>query len=300
MNRLLVLTLLMSFLALNTFVIADNNVLIYRAPESSRDFRHAYFVSLLELALNTTSEEYGELPAVPSEMFISQERAVDLVARGVYLDIVWSMTSTAREKLLEPVRVPLLKGLLGCRVAIIRKHDEEKFSSLRSVSDLHEFTIVQGDGWPDVNILRHNGLRVVTSPDYPGMFAMVANGRVDLFFRGITEAWTELETINQPGLAVDRSILLTYPGPIYFFVNRERHALADRIREGLDKAISNGEFDALIKQHPYVIQARQELKKNDRVILTLANPELPVATPLAEPQYWMELDVGTRQLSCID
>jgi len=110
----------------------------------------------------------------------------------------------------------------------------------------------------------------------------------------------ELDTIKQTDLVVDNVILLTYPGPIYFFVNKNRLQLARRIREGLERAMDDGSFDALLEEHPHVVRARQELAGNTRRILSLVNPDLPAETPLLERKFWTKINVGGDKLKCTD
>ncbi|MEX2354027.1 MAG: hypothetical protein WD709_07555, partial [Gammaproteobacteria bacterium] len=263
--------------------------LIYRAPEGAVDLRTQYFVDLLELALAQTEAEYGPLETGPSAIFIAQDRAFSLVENGSYLDIVWGMTNTQRERDLAPIRIPLLKGLLGCRVAIIRQDRIDEFRNISDINTLKNYTVVQGTGWPDVDILRENGFNIITTPHYEGMFAMIAAGRADLFFRGVTEAWVEIESVPYNNLAVDTAFLLTYQGPIYFFVNRERRELVERISNGLRSALDNGSFDEVVNSHPYIIQAKAELARHERRIVHLRNPDLPGQTPLSEQALWMEL-----------
>jgi ABC-type amino acid transport substrate-binding protein len=297
MLRLIVNTLLMMAYSGLSLVSAE---IVYRAPESALDLRTEYFVSLLDLALQETATASNKLAARPSDNVVSQDRAFSLVKNGTYIDIVWGMTNPERETELAPIRIPLLKGLLGCRVAIVRHDRLHEFRNIVDLDTLKNYTIIQGTGWPDVDILRSSGLQVITSSDYDGMFAMIASGRADMFFRGVTEAWVEIETVPYPNLTVDTNILLTYQGPIYFFVNRESKDLAERISTGLKAALASGKFDEVVNNHPYVIQARAELAKNNRRLIPLSNPLLPSQTPLSDPTLWMELQVGSDTVRCID
>ncbi|MCX4029761.1 hypothetical protein H0A36_18915 [Endozoicomonas sp. SM1973] len=61
---------------------------------------------------------------------MTQSRA--FLSLGRQLDVVWSMTSIERETLFTPVRIPLLKGLLGHRIFIIRNGEEQRFEGIVS------------------------------------------------------------------------------------------------------------------------------------------------------------------------
>lgn len=300
-RRLLVALLLPAIIAGRVAAVEETaGVLLHRPAESTMDLRNRYFIDLLQLAIDHTVADYGLLTLKPADIPVSQERSFHLVRNGIYMDIVWGMTDSERERELAPVRIPLLKGLLGCRVAIVRRDRLAEFSRINTIEDLQDYTIIQGTGWPDVDILKASGLNVITSPDYDGMFAMINGGRADLFFRGITEAWVEIGSVGFADLAVDTNLLLSYPGPIYFFVNRAREDLVERLTTGLQRAIENGRFDAVINHHPYIIEARTELARHERRVFPLQNPQLPAETPLADPALWMELEVGSKRLRCID
>ncbi|WP_249312887.1 hypothetical protein [Pseudoalteromonas ruthenica] len=77
-----------------------------------------------------------------------------------YVDVHWSMTSPAREKLAIVVKVPLFKGLIGQRVLLSHPKLARVLSAVESVSQLRQFSAVQGHDWPDTNILAANNLPV--------------------------------------------------------------------------------------------------------------------------------------------
>ena len=62
------------------------------------------------------------------------------------LDVMWSMTSTQLEQDYKAVYIPLFRGLLGMRVAIVKAQNRELFSSVTSLQDLKRFTAGQFTG----------------------------------------------------------------------------------------------------------------------------------------------------------
>lgn len=48
-----------------------------------------------------------------------------------------------------PVRIPLLKGLMGCRISIINKKNRKKFAKIKSVEELKKLTALQGHDYFD-------------------------------------------------------------------------------------------------------------------------------------------------------
>ena len=261
-------------------------VVRYRPPEGPNDARYHYFVGMLELALRKTRGDFGDYRLQAGTMAISQERAFDLVQRGRYLNLVWGMTSKRREAQARAVRIPLLKGLLGYRVLLVRPEEAARFSRIEGRQALARYRCVQGAGWPDTAILRANGLRVLTSTDYDGMFGMLLRGRVAYFPRSVAEVWAELARFSSHQLTISRSPLLVYRGPIYFFVNRKDKTLAKRLRVGLERAIADGSFERQFLKRSEIRRAVALLRHGHYRVIALRNPDLPADTPLHDARLW--------------
>lgn len=267
---------------------AEITVIRHRPAESANDARFLYFVEMLDLALRKTREEYGDYRIEPATIPISQERAFDLVKRGRYLDVVWGMTSIRREQQVRPVRIPLLKGLLGHRVLLVRRDNLPGIQRISAPAELARLTGIQGSGWPDTAILKANDMNIVTSTDYDGMFEMVTSGRVDYFPRSVAEVWPEITRFRDDALVISPSPLIVYKGPIYFFVNPDNAQLAERLALGLQRAIDDGSFDKQFRSRDEIRQAIAFLEDAPRTLIRLNNPNLPPATPVADTRLWYQ------------
>ncbi len=267
---------------------ASDRVITYVKPEGINDNRNEYFIKLLALALNKTETQSNKID-LQATMSMQQGRALHQLAQGRSIDVVWTVTSADREKQLLPVRIPLLKGLLGHRVLIIRKEDQDKFSAVNNIKDLQQYTAGQGHDWPDTKILRANQFTVTTTSTYEGLFGMLAAQRFDFFPRGINEAWQEIEIQANPKLIVEEHILLYYPSPIYFFVNNHDKLLAKRLEKGLTLSIADGSFDQLFYTHNAHKKMFAIGRLNQRKVITLKNPLLPPLTPLQNKKLWYKL-----------
>jgi len=267
---------------------ANDQVITYAKPESIIDQRHKYFVKLLKLALSKTNSQLSTIRLKTTTEPMQQGRAIQELILQRHVDLVWTVTSQAREQQLLPIRIPLLKGLLGYRVAIIRTADQEKFARVTSIKTLRKYIAGQGHDWPDTKILSANGINVVTSSTYEGLFAMLKMKRFDFFPRGITEAWQEVVMQRDAELMVDESILLYYPSPIYFFVNKKSTILAKRIEKGLQIAISDGSFEQLFYAYPEHKKVFASVRIKQRKIITLHNPLLSPFTPLDNQDLWFQ------------
>lgn len=266
----------------------DVTVIRYRPANSENDERPLYFIRMLDLALHKTRDEFGEYRLEPAQIPISQARAFDLVQRGRYVDVVWSMTSIERENISLPVRIPLLKGLLGYRVLLVHPSQADSIKSITRLEELGRFTGIQGQDWPDTIILKANKLNILTSSDYDGMFKMVSSGRADYYPRSVAEVWPEIQNFSKQNLILSPSPILFYDGPIYFFVNPANKRLANRLTLGLQRAIQDGTFDKLFYSQSEINKAIDFLKQEAPTIIRMDNPHLPKETPLTDTRLWFQ------------
>lgn len=248
------------------------------------DTRDPYVLQLLSEALTASEPDFGPWQLQPVAGS-GQARSFRLLAQGE-LDLAWGMTSIEREAEALPVRIPLMAGLLGYRVLLIRPADQPIFVRVRQLSDLASFSAVQGHDWPDTTILANAGLKVATETDYSTMFRVVEQGLADYFPRGVLEAWAEQQTALGAALVVDRHLALVYPAADYFFVARDNPLLAQRLELGLRRLIASGRFDELLFGFPAHREALAQARLAERLQLRLANPLMPATMPLAEPELW--------------
>lgn len=268
----------------------------YPTSDSHADPRNAYFIALLTLALEETRRDHGDFRLQPVYDLTTQDRVISQLASGKDVDVLWTMTTREREQQLLPVRIPLLKGLMGLRWLVIRQQDARRFARIGSLAGLRSLTAGQGHDWPDRTILEANGFKVATSVTYDSLFAMLESGRFDFLPRGFNEPFTELAARPQLALMVAPRLLLFYPAAEYFFVNRQNAALAERLETGLWRAIHDGSFERLFRHFPGNAEALAHLTQQPLRIIRLDNPLLPEATPLAQKELWFTLPAGTRYL----
>ena len=71
----------------------------------------------------------------------TQNRAIRLLGAENGIDVFWSVTSDEREKQALAVRIPIVKGVLGYRLGVIKKSRLEFFTKLRSDGELKKLII---------------------------------------------------------------------------------------------------------------------------------------------------------------
>ena len=267
-------------------VCANELVVRHICPEGKQDQRNVYFIDLLRFVLEKTKDTDGPFRLDVCKSKMQQKRAIRCLSQGILLDIVWTMTSKAREAKILPIRIPLLKGLMGYRFLIIRAEDMKKFHAVNTLEDLKAFKAGQGHDWPDTEILRANGIKVIGSPSYDGLFAMLKRKRFDYLPRCVNEPWDELKVKKNQDLAVEPILLIRYTAPSYFFVNPQNTLLANRLEKGFRLAIQDGSFENFFRNHQINKGIFQLLKSGNRKIISLKNPLLPPETPLDQKALW--------------
>lgn len=249
-----------------------------------------YIIGQLKNALARIDTKYKL--TIMHENF-TQARTNEEVKNQGLLNLCWTTSDPQIEQELRPIRIPILKGLLGYRILIINKKNQYKFSQVKTLDDLKQFTFGQGKTWTDTKILQANGFKVITTNKYPGLFHMVDGERFDAFPRGVNEPFGELaQRPDMPDLKVEDSILLVYRMPFYLFVSRDNPKLGNDIETGLNRAIADGSFDKIFYSEPNIKDVLDKANMKNRRIFNLTNPFLTKETPLDREELWFDPQKG--------
>lgn len=281
MRRRLAFVLAACLLALAPVSEAHEIVVNFPRPESGPDERSLYPIGLLREALKRSGKPY-RVQLYPVRM--QQGRALLRLRGNEGIDVVSTMTSIERERDLQPIRIPIDKGLIGWRLLLIQKSQQQRLSGITSLDELRRFKAGQGTDWPDTPILRANGLPVYGTTNYEALFRMLENERIDYFPRAVGEIWAEVDA--RPALMVEPSLVLHYPTSLYFFVRKGDTALGADLTAGLEKMIADGSFERRFQQYFGPLIKRAGLK--GRRVLTLRNPLMPPSMPLARRELWFQ------------
>lgn len=247
---------------------------------------YTYRWKLLELALAHAPDTATEpLHLEPFTEEITQNRGMQLLQSGA-IDVIALGTNTEREARMLPIRIDILRGIVGYRLLVIRAADQARIARMDEQTLRKELTFGLNSQWADLPIMRANGLTVETSPSYENLFAMLAAGRFDAFPRGLNEASRELEERKHsfPQLAVEQTKALFFPYPVYFWVRQENQALARRIEQGLKAALADGSFRKLFET--YHAAEIDMLARSRRQIIRMDNPILPAGTAEPDTRWW--------------
>lgn len=230
-------------------------------------------------ALEITKPEYGDYQLITS-IKMEQGRALQelSILENSHLDLAHFAPTSEREKKAIAIRIPLLQGLLGYRICLIRPGEQYKFSQIINKKQwlASDISIGQHQDWPDALILKNNGLNVKTTYKYELLFQQLVRNRFDCFARGANEITYEQRNHQDIDLEIEKTMLLHYPFPMFFFVNKNNPSLAKRLEEGLSKLVENG-TSAQLFEHYYRSKI-EELNLKKRHIIKLNNLSLSTRT----------------------
>jgi hypothetical protein len=245
------------------------------------DERYIFGLKLLDLALSQLDIPYDIHRASGPDVNEGRGERQLLAGR---VDLQWLLTTPEREDNFIAVRVPIYRGLLGLRLLLVSQTTVDKMSKIRSLSDLRNYTGGHGRHWTDLSVFAANNIPVVTNVSYEALFKQLKIGDFDYFHRGINEICPELARHDE-SLAVADGVMLFYPNPVYFFVNKDRPELAERIERGLNRALENGSYKKLfLATYSEVIEKSQ---LPSRSLIRLQNSTLSPYFPKIDTSWWL-------------
>lgn len=269
-------------------------IVVLNPDKSDGDARYTYPKIILERALQRTVEKYGpyEIRVFPEA--VSRKRALkELVTGGISVFPV--VTQKEWEDTAIPVFIPLIKGLLGYKLFLIREENQKDFDQVRTVEDLKKYRLGQGQQWSSTAALKRLGFTASGGTSYENLFNMLDKNRFDYFPRGVNEIFPEFSARKEqfPQMRIEKTIALYLPSPAYFFVSPTNPRLAARIEEGLLAMIDDGEFERHFNLFYQPILKQADL--NSRRILHLENLNLSDKNRLGDRKLWLYFE-GKKSL----
>jgi hypothetical protein len=251
------------------------------SKDADVDSRNDYTVEMLRLAIQKSG---SKLALQPVRTDLNKIRTLGELKEGNTIDVVWGGANKEREGSMLPIRICLMKGLMGWRIPFVTKKNSHLFAKVENINDLRKFTAGQGYHWTDTQILLASGIKVERSYEFEFLFRMLGAGRFDYFPRSMMEIWNEFDAHQDMDIAIDTHIVIHYPAAFYFYVKKSNKELAAIIQRGLEVAIKDGSFDRLF----YAFHKKEIINAGleNRKVIELANPFLTPETPLARKELW--------------
>ncbi len=240
---------------------------------------------MLKLALEKVNKGYVIQESESSSM--NRKRLFQSLKDNDGLDVMWAGTSPAREETFGVIRIPLYRGLMGNRVALIEKDRQVQFSQVKNIEDMKKFISGQPIGWVSVDIFKENGL-AVQAAQYKSIAKMLETRHVDYFPMGIAEVFGAYEDIiankYAKNIVIEKDLVFEYEFDIFFFVNKSNEQLRKDIENGLNIAYEDGSFMEVFNNDPSVIEAKRSLK--NRRVIRLDTPFITENTANIDHKYW--------------
>lgn len=244
----------------------------------------SYIVEILRLAIQKSGANYTIVKS--TDPTVPQARQIfDMSQNQGKLDVIWTMTSDEREAQLRAIKIPIDKGFFGWRIPFIHGDQPRIFNKVKSINDLAQYRAGQGTQWPDTDILRHNGLPVVTGSD-ESLANMLSAKRFDYFPRPIIAIWNEQKNLEYRNFLIDKTFVLHYPTAFYFFVAPKQKQLADDLKRGLERAVEDGSFERTFNKYFAGFIKAANIKK--RYIFELKNPLIKEGSLPSNPKFWFQ------------
>lgn len=240
--------------------------------------RQEYERDILDAALKATEQAEGAYKIEESRTDYPRAEDEASVFRSKGFDIFGTVAGNQKlaqeQKILIPL--PLMKGLLGYRILIIRNADAQKFAAIKTADELKKLRMGIPTTWADAGLFRHNGYPVEERGSFDDLFQRLENNEFDYVTFGANEVGGVFaERAAKSGkLIIEPSLLVYYPFPLVFYVHPQRTALAERVSLGLQLINTTGELDRIFNRYYGDTLAQLGLPARKRI--TLENPILPV------------------------
>jgi len=212
-------------------------------------------------------------------------RAFQIMAKHQGIDIVWGSATNARFDSYLPVKIPIYKGLIGWRLALVKKFKQHIFADVRTLGELRRFNPGQQLNWSDYTIYKENGFTITSGASRDALAEMLVLERFDFFPRAVIEIEKELREYNDKSITLDPHLLIRYKSAFVFYVAKDNVELAKTLTDGLHKAKADGSFNRLFEHHFQALFERLDLP--NRRIIQLNNPLLPKEMLDIEEHFWI-------------
>ncbi|MGJ8694162.1 MAG: diguanylate cyclase [Thalassotalea sp.] len=225
-----------------------------------------------------------------NDVVMTDKREIIYVKEDL-LDLTWaSGSSIEANKHLMPIRIPIFKGLLGYRIAVIRSDEQHRFDNIKSLADLRNFTAGLGKHWGDTEVFHQNNLPVVTSGRGRHLWPMLSQKRFDYLPLGAHEPWSDLALRPELNLAAEKNLLLVYPSALYFYINKNNTELFQLLSQGMKNAIEDGSYDQRLQQSAIFKVAVEKANIAARKVIHIPNANFHQNTPASHLKYWLPAD----------
>ena len=262
----------------------EAGVLKVRVIEAAnRDTRNYIQWKVTKLALEKSGFAYDLDISSYTRASINEWR--QLRSLGSQGNLIWGTVGRRNETLLLPVRIPLHLGIGSYWNVWVREDDMDQFADVHTIADMREFSVLQGENWPTIPILKEEGLEIRIGA-FPNLVKMLARGRADMFFYSASDSQKILDLgAEELGLVTLPHVMVRYPLDLYIYVDKCSTDLYDVLVTGMEAAIADGSYEELLRKHAEPLGAYDKIKSGDYSLVEFDNPDLTEETLKAMEKY---------------
>lgn len=238
------------FIALFSFESFAIDVVKFQRQQMS-DKKASHNIEVVRRALEITEPEYGPFKLEIVNLDMSVGRMLKATIEGKIINTVIVPASKRWDNFNIPIRVPVRLGLLSYRVLLINKADLSKFEGVDSIEDLNKLSAGLIRHWVTTGIFKDNGIKIVESGHFEGIFLMLKKQRFDYMPRSIYEVYDELHAREAVlgDIVVEPTLALYIPTSAYIYVSPKSPEIAKRIEAGVLKLLENGQLKEILYKH---------------------------------------------------
>jgi hypothetical protein len=195
------------------------------------------------------------------------------------------------ESNLEPLYLPIDRGVLGWRIFVIHKDNQANFSRIQTLKDLQAKSAGQGNNWSDVAILEHAGIKVRTAAVIADAMLLTDSKSVDFFPLGANEAHSFLEKYGSRSkdLVVENELVLVYPFGRFFYLKKGDTELKNALQSGMETALADGSLQKLLESHAMFKDAFTRARLKDRRVIRIELPKTTEGFRNIDKKWWLKL-----------
>ena len=248
--------------------------------------RKLYERDVLDALLAATEQEFGKRRVDEyTDDYPGLEEAEVFTSKGhdLFVTVAGNPKLAGRAKILVPE--PIMKGLLGYRLLIVKSGDVALFTDI-SPGELAAKKVGIPETWADADLFRANGYQVVEQGSFDTLMQRLANQAFDYVSFGANEIDSVFTQYAEPvgGLTIQPDLLLHYPFALVFYLAPDQQTLARRLNLGFERIRANGVLDALFERYFGDIVEGQKLR--ERRTIHLDNPQMPAEMLTITEKIW--------------
>ncbi len=254
-----------------------------------------FMSEVIETALILTEDEYGPYEVAPRVPAMIRDRLVHALEKGEKINVYISPLKAEFVGKVHIVPIPIRRGILNYRLALIHKDDLRLFAKINTPAKFRELSVGMYTNSATLSLLEAKGYDIVEAPTHESMFPMLVRKRFQYAVRGVHEVFYELANrkAEYPELVIEPTIAINIPMPTVVYVSLKYPRLVERLDSGLRAMALNGVLKDIFNR--YYRNYAKEAKLDIRKVFHVENPLTDVLEFPAIPGLWFspqELEEG--------